>query len=166
LCDDPPPQPAIAMDAKTINGAASAGRRRRLLINSRTETNKTSVQMTRLTPGGKLSDDIVPAVPGAVVATVTVTGAAACPVRLTEPGKVQLGAGITAGVMLHVKFTVPLNAKAGMTIKLKVALFPAAMVDELDDPGAGPMVKSGLISNAKPQPGPLHPVPPPADVVP
>ena len=150
--DDPPPQPPIAMDARTINDAASAGRRRRWLINSRTEANKISVPVASLTPDGKLADDIVPAVPGAVVATVTVTGAAAPPVMLTEPGKVQLGAGDTVGVILQVKLTVPLNARAGVTNKLKVAFFPAAIVDELDDPGAGPIAKSGLISYTKPQP--------------
>lgn len=90
-----------------------------------------------------MADDIVPAVAGAVVATVTVTGVAMPPVRFTEPGKLQVGAGVSAGVMLHVRFTVPLNDPTGVTVKLNVALFPAVMVDELDDPDAGPIVESG-----------------------
>jgi len=147
-------------------GAARADSRPCLLTKSKPEANRISVQVASLMPGRKLADDIVPAVLGAVVATVTVTGAAAPPVTLTEPGKVQLGGGVTTGVMLQVKLTVPLNAKAGVTTKLKVALFPAVMVDELDDPGAGPMAKSGLISNTTPQPKWLHPVPPPVEVVP
>jgi hypothetical protein len=87
----------------------------------------------------------VPAVPVAVVPTVTVSGAAVLVLTLTEPGRVQLGAGVTAGVMLQLRFTVPLNDPAGVTTKLNEALFPAGMVDELDDPDARPIVKSGAV---------------------
>src|SRR5208283_2152773 len=55
----------------------------------------------------------------------------------------QVGAGVSGGVMLQVKFTVPLNDATGATVKLNVALFPAAMVDEVDDPDATPTAKSG-----------------------
>jgi hypothetical protein len=141
--EPPPPQAATAMKAKTIMGTARADSRRRLPTNNRPEASRTSVHPTSLEPGGKLAEDKEPAVPGAVVVTVTVTGVAAPPVTLTEPGKVQLGAGVTAGAMLQVRFTVPLNDPAGVRDKLNVAVFPAGMVDELDDPDARLIVKSG-----------------------
>jgi hypothetical protein len=94
--------------------------------------------------------DNIPAVPGAAVATVTVTGAAVPAVTFTKLGKLQVGAGASTGVMLQVRLTVPLNDPMGVTAKSNVALFPAAIVDELGDPGAGPIMKSGA-ANAVPE---------------
>src|SRR5580700_1953933 len=97
-----------------------------------------------ITPVGKLVDEIDRAeVPDAVVDTLTATGAAAPWVTLTEAGKVQTGAGVTAGVIAQLRLTAPLNDPAGETVRLKDAACPAAMVAEFEDPEAGPMAKSG-----------------------
>ena len=91
-----------------------------------------------------MADEIDPAtVPDAVVDTLTATGAAAPWVTLTEAGKVQTGAGVTAGVIAQLRLTAPLNDPAGETVRLKDAACPAAMVAEFEDPEAGPMAKSG-----------------------
>ena len=134
-----PPQPVMAMKAKMITGNLRTGRRRLALIR-RKEAIKTSVHSSLGHPG-KSADDTPAAVPGAVVVTVTVTGVAAPRVRLTDAGTLQLGAGVTTGFMAQIRDTVPLNDPAGVKVKLKVAVLPALMVDELPD--AIPMVKSG-----------------------
>ena len=94
-------------------------------------------------PVGKLVDGPPPVLLEAVVENVTVTGVAALPARLTDPGKLQSGAGVSVGVMPQVRFTVPVNDLAGVSAKLNVALCPAVMVDEFEAPEAIAKVKSG-----------------------
>jgi hypothetical protein len=57
---------------------------------------------------------------------------------------VQVGAGVTTGVMAQLRFTVPLNDSTGARASLKLAVCPALMFWEVGDPEAGPMVKSGV----------------------
>jgi len=83
-------------------------------------------------------------VTGAVVSTVAVTGWLPLPVICTEEfDKLQVGAGVTDGVMAQLRLTVPVNPPDGVTSKLNFALCPALMVCEVGDPEAGPIVKSG-----------------------
>jgi hypothetical protein len=95
--------------------------------------------MTSVVPRGKLADDIMPAVPGAVVATVTETGASVPAVTVTDPGTVQVGAGVTAGVMLQLRLTVPLQL-VELTARLNLALLPALTVALVWEPLAGPIL--------------------------
>jgi hypothetical protein len=73
--------------------------------------------------------------PAAVVEIVTATGVAELPVTFTDAGTPQTGAGVTVGLMLQAKFTIPLNDPAGESVKLKVAVPPAEIVDELPPVG-------------------------------
>jgi hypothetical protein len=142
--DEPlPPQLATAMKTTTIEVAARGCSRCRLPTSSRPEANRASVHPISLTPGRKLADDSASALAGAVVDTVTVNAVAVPPVRLTEPGKLQVGAGLTVGLILQLRLTVPLNELDGVTARLNVAFCPAAMSAELDDPDAGAIVNPG-----------------------
>ena len=74
----------------------------------------------------------IPAVVGGVVPTVTVTDCAELPLICTvELERLQVGAWGTAGVITQLRFTVPLNAAKGATLKAKLALCPALTVLEL-----------------------------------
>jgi hypothetical protein len=65
----------------------------------------------------------------AVVPTVTVTGCALLPLTCTEElDKVQVGAGVTTGVMTQLKLTSPVNDPEGVMTKLKLAVCPALIV--------------------------------------
>jgi hypothetical protein len=77
------------------------------------------------------------------VETFTATAAAVPWATLTEAGTVQTGAGMTAGVIAQLRFTVPLNDPDGVTARLKDAICPVEMVAEFEDPEAGPIAKSG-----------------------
>jgi hypothetical protein len=142
--DDPPPQPAIAIKLKTILDAARVGRRR-LPEKNNSEAPRTSAHAMIPMPGGEVGATPPPPLPDAVVPTATATGTAPPPVTLIDPGKLHIGDGVTAGVIPHVKFTVPLNDAAGVTVKLNVAVCPAAIVCEPDPPDATPNVKSGVM---------------------
>ena len=83
----------------------------------------------------------MPVVTGAVVDTITITGASVPAVTLTEFGKLQVGAGVTVGLMLQPRFTAPLNAAPGVIAKLKVAASPALTFWEVCDPDAGATTK-------------------------
>lgn len=78
---------------------------------------------------------------GAVVPTVTITGCDPPPLICTEEcDRLQVGAGVTTGVMTQLKFTVPLKEPEGAMTKLKIAFLPALTVWEGGDPAT---VKSG-----------------------
>jgi hypothetical protein len=74
---------------------------------------------------------------GAVVVIFTVTGwavpLAICGVALDKP---QVGAGVTAGVMVQRRATVPLNAAIGVMTSPNFAACPALTVWEVEDPEA------------------------------
>lgn len=82
-------------------------------------------------------------VTAAVVPIVTVTDWPLLPETCTDEGKLHVGAGLTTGLMLQLRFTVPVNDPDGINIKLNFALCPALTVCEAGCPGAGPMAKSG-----------------------
>jgi hypothetical protein len=94
-------------------------------------------------PGGRLAEEIDPAVPAAVVDIFAVIAAVAPWVTVTDAGTEQAGPVVTEGVIAQVRLTVPLNDPAGVTERLKDAVCPAAMVAEFEDPDAGDIEKSG-----------------------
>lgn len=88
--------------------------------------------------------EITPLLTGAVVPTVTVIDCAALPlICIEELDRVQVGGGVTAGVIPHFRLTVPVNDPEGARDKVNVALCPAFTVSEVDDPLAAEKVKSG-----------------------
>jgi hypothetical protein len=140
--DPPPPQPLdVTSKAKTNMGASA--RRRFLPRSSRPEAPKASVHPISQRVGCKSSNGLGIVLPAAVVVTVTVTAVAALPDTLTEPGTLQIGAGVTAGITLQARVTVPLNDPTGVSAKPNFAVPPAEIVDELEPPDAVPKVKSG-----------------------
>lgn len=139
--DELPPHPPTAMKAKTITAVDRTGRRR-FPTKIRRAVPTASVHPTGPTHGGRIIAGPPLALPAAVVATLTVTEVAELPVILTEAGTLQTGAGVTAGVMLQARFTVPLNEPAGVSARLNVAVCPAEIVDELEPPDPAPKVKS------------------------
>ena len=64
-----------------------------------------------------------------------------CTERLERP---QLGAEDTTGVIVQLRFIVPVNDPVGAKARLKMAVCPALMICEVDEPDAGPTVKSGV----------------------
>jgi hypothetical protein len=81
---------------------------------------------------------------GAVVATITVTDCVPLPLICTdELERLQVGAGLTTGVMAQLRLTVPVKAPDGVTTKLNVAFCPALISSEVGDPDAGVILKSG-----------------------
>lgn len=83
------------------------------------------------------------AVVAAVVATCTEAPWAALPFTGTEDGSLQVGAGVTTGVMLQLKLTVPENDPTAVNDRPKSAVCPALIVWDVGDPGEEVMVKSG-----------------------
>jgi hypothetical protein len=153
VCEDeppPPPHPKSKPSVKTIIGVANTGSLRRRCTSRNAEPSKINIHANGKVPDGKLMRrEIVPVVTGAVVATMTVTGAALPALTCTELGKLHVGAGVTRGLILHVKSTVPLNDPAGVTAKSNVAVWPALIVCERDDPDAGPTPKPATASTTK-----------------
>lgn len=83
-------------------------------------------------------------VTGAVVPTFTVTVCVPLPLICTELlDKLQVGAGETTGVIAQVRFTVPVNDPVPANARLKLAVCPALMVCEVDEPDAAAIEKSG-----------------------
>jgi hypothetical protein len=76
-----------------------------------------------------------------VIVAVTVT---AVPLSCTAVfDKLHVGVGFADGVMLQLRFTVPVNVPSGATAIPNCAFCPAAIVCEGCDPEANPTVKSG-----------------------
>jgi hypothetical protein len=138
--EDEPPQPTIPRKAKTIV-AADRRTRRRGPETSSPEAPKNSAQAKMVMLGEKCRTDPT-TLAAAVVATVTVTGVVELPDTLTELGMLQIGAGDAAGLILQVRFTVPLNDPDGVSDKLNIAVCPGEIV-ELDPPEGALRVKSG-----------------------
>lgn len=93
-----------------------------------------------------------------VIVAVTMSGVS--PLSWTaELDRLQAGAGFAAGVMLQLRFTVPVKEPVGATAIPKVALCPAAIVCEVCDPGADPTVKSGA-ANPMPESATVTGLPP------
>ena len=64
-----------------------------------------------------------------------------------ELDRPQVGrAGVTAGVMAQLRFTVPVNDPVGASARLKLAVFPALTVWEVDEPDGRLRVKPGGVA--------------------
>ena len=80
-----------------------------------------------------------------VVFTETMTVCVPLPVRLTVGlDKLQVGAGVAAGVIAQLRLTVPVNDPIDAKDSVKLAACPALIVWEVGDPDAGPIEKSLL----------------------
>jgi hypothetical protein len=135
-------------DARASNiGAASRGRRLRSRRDSHHKVRSIKVHASGIASGRKLTGEPRLVVTGPIVPTDTATGCAPLPLICTELGKVQVGAGVTTGVMAQLRLTVPLKDADAMTTRLKLALCPALIVWEIGDPVAGPRLKSGATVN-------------------
>jgi len=145
VCEDeaPPPHPAHDANASTTSGAARPGSRFRFRRNSHPAPTASAVHARGIAAGGKPTGDSVPVVTGAVVATVTVTVCAVLPICTDELDRLQVGGGVTVGLMPQVRLTLPLNPPTDANERLNVAFCPAEMVCEVGNPDAGPTVKSG-----------------------
>jgi len=132
---------------------AGIGSRLRFRSHTHPEPSNTTMHVIGIVPSRKSMWDIVPVVvTGAVVPTVTVTGWAALPLICTEElERPQVGAGFTAGAMLQLSLTEPLNDSRGVTAKRNFALCPARMVSEVDVPEAVPTLKSGAAPMPMPE---------------
>ena len=118
----------------------------RFRAHSRVETSNVNVQIMiiGIGPGGTLTPGRAPVVTGAVVPTFTVTVCVPVPLICTEElDRLQVGAGVAAGVMAQLRFTVPVNDPVGASARLKFAVCPAVMVWEVAEPDAAPNVKLG-----------------------
>jgi hypothetical protein len=92
-------------------------------------------------------------VTGGVVATVTITGCQAPPLSCTdELDKLQVGAGVTVGVMAQLKLAVPVNECAAARTSGKLAFCPALTVCLVPEPEAAPIVKSDDMVRITPVP--------------
>ena len=88
--------------------------------------------------------DSIAAVEGAVVPTFTVTDCGVVPLICSEGlDKLQVGPSVTVGVTAQLRLTVPLNMPDPAKLRLKLAVCPALMVCDVDDPEAGEMLKPG-----------------------
>jgi len=87
---------------------------------------------------------MAPAAIGATVATFTVTVCVPLLVIWTEElDRLHVGAGVAAGVMAHIRFTVPVNDPIDAKARLKLAVCPAVTVCDVGDPETAPTEKSG-----------------------
>lgn len=119
-----PPQPTENANASTTSGAASSGRRLRFRIQSNVEPRSINAQKSVVGPAGKLTRGAATVVTGAVVATFTVTVCVPVPLIWTEEGTVQVGAGVAAGVIAQLKFTVPVKDPVPAKARVKLAVCP------------------------------------------
>lgn len=111
-------------------------------------------------PVGKPIAGMVLLVVGAVVPNFKVTDCVPLPLIGTEElDSVQVGAGVTFGVITQLKFTVPANDAIGITIKLKLASPPAFIVSEVVDPAAELMTKFGFPPGLVFRSTPIPPLP-------
>jgi len=136
--DDPlPPQPIADTPAKAMTAIAiSHGRFR---FHGSSVPSKIAVHATGAPPKGGRDREVVDA--AVVIVAVTVTAA---PLSCTaEFDKLHVGTGVAVGVMLQLRFTVPVKLPAGATAIPNCAFCPAAIVCEPCDPEANPTVKSG-----------------------
>lgn len=105
-----------------------AGKRLRFRSHSQAEPKNINLHASGSGPTEKMTRCTAPAVTGAVVPTFTVAVCLPVPLICTEEGTLQVGAGVAAGLIAQVRFTVPLNVPVGVKAKLKFAVCPALMV--------------------------------------
>lgn len=142
--EPPPPHDTNEANSSTIVGATRTGSRLRVRIHRQADPISITIQRSGIAPGGKTTWGKTLVVIGAVVVILTVTGCAValaiCSVALDKP---QVGAGVTAGVMVQLSATVPLNAAIGVRTSPNFAACPALTVWEVDAPEAEVIEKFG-----------------------
>jgi len=136
-----PPHDRQAASSRATVGAVSTGSRLRLRSSSDPELSSNNVHGSGLVHGGRTNRGRTIVVTGAVVPTFNVTDSVPALLNCTdELDKLHVGAGVAAGVMAQLKFTVPVNELTEVKARLKFAVCPALIVCEVDD---GVIVKSG-----------------------
>ncbi|MGA8538715.1 MAG: hypothetical protein WB566_04410 [Terriglobales bacterium] len=76
----------------------------------------------------------------AVVATLIVKDCICLPrIGTEELGRLQVGAGVTTGVMTQLRSTDPVNDLVGASSRVKLAVCPAVMAWDVGEPVAGPL---------------------------
>ena len=128
----------------SVAGTAEMKRRLRVPTKRPAEPNNRKAQVSGHAVGGKALCHAVQLVTGAVVPTFTVTVCVPLPLICTdELDRLQVGAGVAAGVTVQLRLTVPVNDPIDENAKLKLAVCPALMVCDVDDPEDDEMLKSG-----------------------
>ena len=108
-------------------GVTRAGSRLRRRTNSTAKPDKMKIE--NIAPGGDTVRGPALVVTDAVVPTVTVTVWLVVPLICTdELDRLQVGAGVTTGVIAQLRFTVPLKDSIAPKTNLKLAVCPALMV--------------------------------------
>jgi len=79
---------------------------------------------------------------GAVVATVDGHGLRRAAELHHKLNRLRVAGGVTVGLTPQVRLTLPLDPPTDANERLNVAFCPEKMVCEVDDPGAGAIVKS------------------------
>jgi hypothetical protein len=139
----PPPQPTRSPAPRTTLVTTSETANRRLHWKNIPNANNAVTHTRRSGSPRNLGSEIVAAVLAAVVATDTV--AEPLPPlesRKEEVDRLHVGAGLTPGVIVQLKFTVPRNEAPATSAKLKLADFPALTVCDVGEPEAGLIAKS------------------------
>jgi len=138
------PHPRENRKIKTMMGTRRAGRRLRFRTHNHAHPRNISVHAREIGPAGKVTWGAATAVTGAVVPTLNVTVCVPLPLICTEElDMLHVGAGLTAGVMAQLKFTVPENDPIDANARLKLAVCPTLIVWKVGEPEAAPMEKSG-----------------------
>jgi hypothetical protein len=136
-----------------MTGLRRVGPRFRFRRQNHPEPSNISVKARGIDPGGSRTGGAVLEVTGAVVATVTINGCDAPPVSCSdELDKLQVGAGVTLGVMAQLRLAVPVNEAAAARTSEKLAFCPALTVCDVPDPEAAPIVKSDEMVRITPVP--------------
>lgn len=139
-----PPHPTENTKASTTIGAVRTGKRLRFRAHNHADPRNSNIHANAIGPVGKLKRGILREVAGAVVPTFTVTVCVPVPLICTELlESVQVGAGVTTGVIAQLRFTVPVNDPIDAKARLKLAVCPAGTVCEVGEPDAEAIEKSG-----------------------
>lgn len=116
----------------------------RVRIHTHIDPRSINVKARGIVPPGKPISGKLLLVVDAVVPTFTVTDSVPLPLIFTEElDNVQVGAGVTDGVIAQLKLTVPVNDSVPANANEKFAVCPTLIVCEVGEPEAVSIVKSG-----------------------
>ena len=126
-CDEPPPHDTHNAKAVAIAGVLRTSNRLQPLANKSAKPD--NIKAGNIAPGGITMPGPTLVVVEAVVPTVTVTVWLVLLLICTEePDRLHVGAGVTAGVIAQLRFTVPLKDSIAPNTSWKLAVCPALMV--------------------------------------